>query len=191
MFYYVYRIKNDLKNKLECIDVLSLNNSHSKLIFNNHFHNIINGLVNLENDALVNSSINFEIDLESLFLFIETDHQAILNKCLNVIESFLKDNLSSALENFLPRVSKEHELICNSHDFNLKFFYDGKIIDCENDEKIEEKYCKSELPQDFILVEADIELEKNVSFSYYRRCLSIPDETSKEYILDRFKQVMA
>ena len=95
MNYYIYRIKNDLKAKFEEINILSLNNHQSKVIFNNHTHNIINGVVNLKNE-----SVNFEIDLESLFLIIQTDSQAILNRCLNVIESFLKDNFDSALENF-------------------------------------------------------------------------------------------
>ena len=94
------------------------------------------------------------------------------------------------MENFLPRVSKEHDLICNSKKFNLKFFYNGKIIDCDDEQDLEKRYCQSELSKDYILLEADITLKNGFSFIYLRKCLNV-DEKSKDMVLNQFKRVMA
>ena len=190
MYYYIYRINDTLKSKLNDINIEELNKNEFNLIFNNKTDEIINGSINLKNDALVNDYIDFEIDLKYQFLFIITNHQTILKKSIKIIEPFFKEQIGGELLNFLPRVSKEHELICRAEKFNLKFYHDGEIVDSEDDEDLEKKYCKSELSKDFILIEADIELKNNISFIYFRKCLSISDATQKNIILNTFKQVM-
>ena len=149
------------------------------------------GSVDLTSNKLINSAVAFEIDLDYRFLFIETNHPTILNNALQILEMYFNNVIGAELENFLPRVSKEHELICNSQDYDLKFFYDGEIIDSNDDEDLKRKYCNNELDKDYTLIEADITLKDNVSFYYLRKTLKIDDESVKEPILNRFKQVMA
>ena len=190
MLYYIYRINETLKHELGKINIKSLNNIDSKIIFQDNNSQIIHGLVNLKNDPQVKDFVNFEIDLKYSFLFIQTDYLTFLNKCLQIIEPFFNDNLGGQLENFLPLVSKEKQLISNSKDFNLKFYNDGHIIDCEDDENIKLKYCKSELSKDYSLIEAEIKLKNGISFTYLRKAILIPDENTKKEIFEIFKKTM-
>lgn len=191
MFYYIYRISDDLKNKLKESQTSDLNVNKVNLNFDKQNDNDLVGFIDLTKDSLVNSKINFEIDLKYLFLFIETDHPTILNKCLQILESFFNDTIGGKLENFLPRVSKEHDLICNSKEYDLKFIHDGEIVDSDSIDNLEEKYCNNELGKDFILIEADVKLNDGSSFYYLRKALQIDDETFKTPVFDRFKKVMA
>lgn len=191
MFYYIYRISKDLRNKLKNSQISDLNINKINLNFNKKNENEIFGIIDLTNDSLVNAKINFEIDLKYSFLFIETDHPTILNKCLQILEPYFNDELGGKLENFLPRVSKEHDLICNSKDYDLKFIHNGEIVDSDSIKNLEEKYCNNELGKDFILIEADVKLEDGSSFYYLRKALQIDNETFKIPVFDRFKKVMA
>lgn len=191
MFYYIYRISKDLRNKLKNSQISDLNIDKINLNFNKKNENEIFGIIDLTNDSLVNTKINFEIDLKYSFLFIETDHPTILNKCLQILEPYFNDELGGKLENFLPRVSKEHDLICNSKDYDLKFIHNGEIVDSDSIKNLEEKYCNNELGKDFILIEADVKLEDGSSFYYLRKALQIDNETFKIPVFDRFKKVMA
>ena len=191
MFYYIYRLSLNLKNKLRNVSINKLNSNSSDLFFNKKNESILEGNVDLTNNPLINSKVNFEIDLKYCFLFIETNHPTILDKSLEILEKYLNEEIGGELENFLPRVSKEHELICNSLDFDLKFFHDGEIVDSEIDENLEKKYCNYELDKDYSLIEADITLDKGINFYYLRKTLKIDDKLKKEPILTRFKQVMA
>lgn len=190
MFYYIYRISEGLKNKLKDLQIAELNIDKINLNFNEENKNEIIGVIDLTNDNLVNSKINFEIDLKYLFLFIETDHPTILNESLQILEQYFND-LGGKLENFLPRVSKEHDLICNSKNYDLKFIHNGEIVDSDSIENLEEKYCNNELSKEFILIEADVKLEDGSSFYYLRKALQIDNETFKIPVFDRFKKVMA
>ena len=158
MFYYIYRISEGLKNKLKDLQIAELNIDKINLNFNEENKHEIIGVIDLTNDNLVNSKINFEIDLKYLFLFIETDHPTILNESLQILEQYFND-LGGKLENFLPRVSKEHDLICNSKNYDLKFIHNGEIVDSDSIENLEEKYCNNELSKEFILIEADVKME--------------------------------
>ena len=191
MFYYIYRISDDLKNKLKDSQISDLNVNKSNLRFNKQNEDNLLGFVDLTNDSLVNSKINFEIDLKYSFLFIETDHPIILNKCLQILEPFFNDTIGGNLENFQPRISKEHDLICNSREYWLKFLHDGEIVDSDSIENLEEKYYNNELDKDFILIEADVQLKDGSSFYYLRKALQIDNETYKIPVFDRFKKVMA
>ena len=191
MYYYIYRISDDLNSKLKKLQISELNANHINLSFNKEDDENIIGFLDLTNDSLVNSKINFEIDLKYLFLFIETDYPTILNKCLQILEPFFNDIIGGKLENFLPDISKEHDLICNSKEYGLKFIHDGEIVDSDSIENLEEKYCHKELGKDFILIEADVTLEDGSSFYYLRKALQIDNETSKIPVFDRFKKVMA
>ena len=191
MFYYIYRISEDLKNKLKDSQISDLNIDKINLSFNKENDDVIVGVIDLTDDGLVNSKINFEIDLKYLFLFIETNHPTILNRSLQILEPYFNDKIGGKLENFLPRVSKEHDLICNSKNYDLKFIHDGEIVDSDSIENLEEKYCNNELGKDFILIEADVKLEDGSSFFYLRKALQIDNEMFKIPVFDRFKKVMA
>lgn len=191
MFYYIYRISLNLKDKLKNVSINKLNSNSSDLFFNKKNESILEGNVDLTSNPLINAKVNFEIDLKYCFLFIETNHPTILDKSLEILEKYLNEEIGGELENFLPRVSKEHELICNSLDFDLKFFHDGEIVDSDIDENLEKKYSNYELDKDYSLIEADITLYNGINFYYLRKTLKIDDELKKEPILTRFKQVMA
>lgn len=190
MYYYIYRISNTLKSKLENLNLDELNKFNNQIIFSKYNNYLIEGYIDFEYNPLINSKINFEIDLDSLFLFIETNHQKILNKSINTLEPFFNEQIGGELENFIPKVSNEHNLICKSEDYHLKFFYKGDIVDSDTEDELDEKYCCNKLDPSYNLIEADIYLENNISFYYFRKSIDIIDESNKEYILKRFKEVM-
>ena len=105
-----------------------------------------------------------------------------------MFEKYFNDELGWQVENFLAGVLKEHELICNSKDYELKFFYKGKIIDGDD---LKLKYLNNELNKDYTLIEANITLKDNISFYYFRKYLKIDELGVKDIVLERFKEVMA
>lgn len=191
MFYYIYRISETLKNKLQDSTISILNSNEVNLTFKKENKYELSGFLDLREDSLVNSCIEFEIDLQYCFLFIGTNHPTILDKSLQILELFFNETVGGQLENFSPRMSKEHELICDSKDFDLKFIHDGEVVDEDSMENLGRKYCDGELDKDFILIEADVKLVDGSSFYYMRKALKIDDKCSKNSVLNRFKKVMA
>lgn len=191
MFYYIYRIGETLKNKLQNSSIAILNSNDVNLTFKKENRYELSGFIDLRKDPSVNSRIDFEIDLQYCFLFIETNHPTILDKSLQILEQFFNENVGGKLENFSPRISKEHELICDSKDFDLKFIHDGEVVDEDSIENLGRKYCDGELDKDYILLEADVKLVDGSSFYYMRKALKIDDKYSKNSVLHRFKKVMA
>ena len=105
MYYYIFKITEDLKTKLEK-DMKSLNTEN--IIFKTKTDSIVKGQAKIKN-----KTVNFEIDLKSLLIFIETEDQATAIRCI-----YLLDDEFANLENYLPTVSAEHELICTASDFS-------------------------------------------------------------------------
>lgn len=204
MFYYIYKISDNLAEKLKKMDIGSLKNKNTKDI---HFidkfkieekhewssfnHWKIIGEILLK---ALNKKISFEIRLNSNFLLIISNNKGLKNKALEKLESFFNLEMNGELENFLPRVYNEYKLFCFvAEDRDLKFINNGEIIDSEVDEFIEQKYCRRDLSKDYRLIEADIVLNEDISFQYFRKSLLIPDEYDenfKEEILQTFEHAM-
>lgn len=203
MFYYLYKISEELSEKLECADIDKLKEKSTTDVFDDKTtikenyewssfnQSKISGHVILKG---LNKKILFEIRLNSRFLLIKSSNQKLKDETLKKLEFFFNSEMDAELENFLPNVANEYKLFCfYAEDFDLKFVHNGSIIDGDIDDKIEAKYCQQKLGKDYRLLEADIQLNDDISFYYFRKSIKIPDEyneSSKEQVLQTFEHAM-
>lgn len=204
MFYYLYKISEELSEKLKDNDINNLKEKNTKTVFfddkyiieennakNSQIKSKIKGHVVLEG---LNKKIFFEIRLDSNLLLIESLNQKIKDDAFEKLEFFFNSKMDEELENFSPNAYNEYKLLCNAEDFDLKFLHNGSIVDGDIDDKIEDKYRQKKLGKDYRLIEADIQLNDDTSFYYYRKYIMIPDEydeNSKEEVFQTFEHIMS